>query len=280
MVIENLWNPIGRVEVEAVGENLFVFHFRCVEERPLVWARGPWYFNGSLIILEKPSGPGDLSRMEFRFVDFWVQIYNIPIMCMNKRFAKLLAERIGMIVEIPAKPKDCRGKFLKVRVGIDVMKPLKRGLKVKLEDLLVAAPIKYERLLEFCFACGLLGHALRDCDDETAMREALDGSSTKFGSWLRAAPPERVRPNFQRSGGQDKAKMENDGASSDNGRGMGLGHMVVLYGVSQGKACSKDQSLVTCVPLLEGIRGGIISLEVRQGCRSRRMLQGWGQGVC
>ncbi|KAL5752550.1 hypothetical protein ACOSQ2_023057 [Xanthoceras sorbifolium] len=174
MVIENLWNPIGRVEVEAVGENLFVFHFRRVEERALVWARGPW-------------------------------------------FAKLLAERIGTVVEIPAEPKDCRGKFLWVRVGIDVTKPLKRGLKVKLEDLLVAASIKYERLPEFYFACGLLGHELRDCDDETARREALEGSSTKFGSWLRTALLERLRPNFQRSGGQDRAKRENKGVSSDDG---------------------------------------------------------------
>ncbi|KAL5853163.1 hypothetical protein ACOSQ3_008281 [Xanthoceras sorbifolium] len=69
-VIEQLWSSIGRVEVEAAGENLFVFHFRRVEERSMVWVRGPWYFDGSLIVLEK-------------LTDFWVHIYNISIICMK-----------------------------------------------------------------------------------------------------------------------------------------------------------------------------------------------------
>ncbi|KAL5837368.1 hypothetical protein ACOSQ3_014537 [Xanthoceras sorbifolium] len=104
-------------------------------------------------------------------------------------------------INIDAEPKDCRGKFLRVRVGIDVTKLLKRGLKVKLKDLLVEAPIKYECLSKFYFARGLLGHALHDCDDDSARKEAFEGATTKFGSWLKAAPPERVRPKFQKSEG-------------------------------------------------------------------------------
>ncbi|KAL5753058.1 hypothetical protein ACOSP7_023234 [Xanthoceras sorbifolium] len=61
-VIEQLWSIIGKVDIEIVGANIFVFYFQNVEDRGTVWARGPWHFDGSLIVLEKPLGPGDLTQ--------------------------------------------------------------------------------------------------------------------------------------------------------------------------------------------------------------------------
>ncbi|KAL5781600.1 hypothetical protein ACOSP7_006629 [Xanthoceras sorbifolium] len=185
-VIEQLWSVIGSVEFESVGDNLFVFYFRRLEDRALVWLRGPWHFDHNLIVLEKPDGVGEISKLGFDRLEIWVQVYNIPLMCMNKGMTKFLAEPIGSIVEIPAESKECRGRFFCVKVHIDISKPLRRVVRLDVDGDLIVALLKYERLPEFYFACRKIGHGLRDCTDDEARSEALEGSVTKFGSWMRA----------------------------------------------------------------------------------------------
>ncbi|KAL5829026.1 hypothetical protein ACOSQ3_018494 [Xanthoceras sorbifolium] len=166
----------------------------------MVWNRGPWHFDQCLIVLEEPSGPGEISKMKFNKVDFWIQLHNIPLMCMNKRVAKLLAEMIGDVVEIPVDTKDCWGKFMRVKVGIDVTKPLRRGMKVWISefDVMITVLLRYERLPDFCYACGLVGHSFLECMNKMAKLEAMESSSPKFGGWLRATPAAKVTGRDQR----------------------------------------------------------------------------------
>ncbi|TXG52986.1 hypothetical protein EZV62_022155 [Acer yangbiense] len=95
-------------------------------------------------------------NVEIEMVEFWVQIHDIPIMCMNRRTAKWLAEQIGKVIEIPMESRECWGKFLRVKVLIDISKPLKRWLRLKLDrsENIVVVELRYERLPDFCYACG------------------------------------------------------------------------------------------------------------------------------
>ncbi|TXG70055.1 hypothetical protein EZV62_004990 [Acer yangbiense] len=148
-------------------------------ERNRFWQRSPWHFGKSLIVLEKPVGSRDVSKLGFNRAEFWVQIHDIPIMCMNRRMARWLAEQICVVVEIPSDSRECWGKFIRVKVQIDISKLLKRWLRLKLgkEDDIVVIRLKYERLSDFCFACGQIGHMVKECLDEEAKKGALDGSS-------------------------------------------------------------------------------------------------------
>ncbi|KAK3212593.1 hypothetical protein Dsin_017299 [Dipteronia sinensis] len=62
--------------------------------------------------------------------------------------------------------------------------------------------LKYEQLPEFCYACGRIGHGSKDSPDEEARIGALNGATTKFGAWMRASVPDRlkVRPHLQKEG--------------------------------------------------------------------------------
>ncbi|TXG63385.1 hypothetical protein EZV62_010379 [Acer yangbiense] len=212
-LIKQIWNPYGNVKVELVDDNIFTFHFANKEDRNRVWFRGPWHFGNSLIVLEKQMGLGNIAQLGFNKAEFWIQIHDIPISCMNRRTAKWLTEQIGEVVEIPTESRECRGKFMRVKVRIDISKALKRWLKLKLNrsEEITMMNLKYERLPDFCFACGKIGHCIRECQDEEARAAALKSSQNKYGSWLKASIPERPRSRYGTQG---------NGSSSDRSRSM------------------------------------------------------------
>ncbi|TXG68377.1 hypothetical protein EZV62_003312 [Acer yangbiense] len=184
-LIEQIWNPYGQVEVEMVRDNIFMFYFHNQEDRNRIWHRGPWHFGNSLIALEKPDGPGNIPMLGFNKADFWIQIHDIPILCMNKRTAKWMAKQICVVVEIPSESRECWGKYMRVKVCIDISKPLKRWLRLKLSrsDEITTVNLKYERLPEFCYACGRIGHGIINRSMEGSReREGVGSVSLRQGS--------------------------------------------------------------------------------------------------
>ncbi|TXG73753.1 hypothetical protein EZV62_002332 [Acer yangbiense] len=211
------------VEVETVGDNTFMFIFIKEENRNRVWQRGPWHFGKSLIALEKPLGVGSISKLRFNKADFWVQIHDIPILCMNRRTAKWMAEQLGEVVEIPLESKECWGKYMRVKVRLDILKPLKRWLRPKLgkSDEITMVGLRYERLPDFYYTCGRIGHVLQECQDEDARKLALESTQTRFGSWMKAQTGEKLksRNNSQMFGSSLKKSRSLDLFREDDREG-------------------------------------------------------------
>lgn len=56
------------------------------------------------------------------------------------------------------------GTFMRVRVSIDVSRPLCRGKKVSFDENKEGwVSFQYERIPNLCFWCGLLSHDDKDC---------------------------------------------------------------------------------------------------------------------
>ncbi|KAL5783407.1 hypothetical protein ACOSP7_008436 [Xanthoceras sorbifolium] len=88
------------------------------------------------------------------------------------------------------------GKFLRIRVNIDISQPLKRGIRVSLDDSeeTIMLLIRYERLPEYCFGCGMVGHHVRDCPSAPTDADFVQADNQPFGPWLRASSLGMSRP--------------------------------------------------------------------------------------
>ncbi|TXG72823.1 hypothetical protein EZV62_001402 [Acer yangbiense] len=123
-------------------------------------------------------------NMSFTRAEFWIQVHNAPLICMTKEMGEFLGRLIGDLVDIDVgSTGECFGKFMRMRVAIDISKPLKRFLRVDLADdgeesLLL---LRYKGLPEFCFNCGLVGHSFWECPTERGENSMKTDLEYEFG---------------------------------------------------------------------------------------------------
>ena len=72
-----------RKKIKSLGNNIFMFKFGLEAYKQKVMAGRPWHFDRTLIMLKEPSEIRNMRKKEFTHAAFWVQIHNIPIICME-----------------------------------------------------------------------------------------------------------------------------------------------------------------------------------------------------
>lgn len=83
--------------------------------------------------------------------------------------------------------KEVGRSFMIIRVEIDVEKLFVPGFWVSRRGSgKIWAEVKYEKLADFCYCCGMLGHVMKNCVKED-MEVKFDGNRRGFGLWMRAA---------------------------------------------------------------------------------------------
>ncbi|KAF4353365.1 hypothetical protein F8388_016548 [Cannabis sativa] len=99
------------------------------------------------------------------------------------------------------------GPFLRFRAILDISKPLLRGEMVKLKDSLDEfwLEFRYERLPEFCFECGTIGHPFESCHKfleqiYNGNDPSLEYGPAMIGSPLPDSGYDRYRTDFFKGG--------------------------------------------------------------------------------
>ncbi|KAL5748488.1 hypothetical protein ACOSP7_025530 [Xanthoceras sorbifolium] len=166
--IVKIWSTVKDFEVESVSINLFVFQFKCPWDRKRILEGGHWAFDRNLLALKEASGVGRISDVNFNLTPFWIQLHNLPLACMCREVGLMLGGLIGKMIEIDGGSSgSCLGKFIRVRVMLDVSKPLLRGLRVKVghPEEIYSVVLCYEKLPNFCYFCGKLWHHVQECSE-------------------------------------------------------------------------------------------------------------------
>src|SRR3954471_16744334 len=85
-------------------------------------------------------------------------------MLRSEAMARKLGGILGKFEEMDMREANRNGRFLRIKVTLDLKLPLKRGTVVKFKEKNLRIHFKYERLPTFCFVCGRLGHQMKDCE--------------------------------------------------------------------------------------------------------------------
>ncbi|TXG66747.1 hypothetical protein EZV62_008022 [Acer yangbiense] len=205
-VMTSIWKVSEGVEIEALEGNVFAFHFKNSEDRKYIQSGGPWTFDRAITAFEEPSGIGDIVHMKFNSVEFWVQIHNIPLLCMTEDT---------------------------VRVVISAEEPLMRSLRVDVLGTreITTMLLRYERLQDYCFKCSRLGHQFKECSEPGDGKEATTEAMARLNVWLRTeSPPKRFN---QRNGPFNRRSWVPQGSNSSSRSDQGNWRQGARSGLAQ-----------------------------------------------
>ncbi|XP_058752497.1 uncharacterized protein LOC131625674 [Vicia villosa] len=198
----NAWKLKHAVEVQDLSKNLFLFKFGSKRGMEYVLKTGPWSFDRALLVLKRISGEEQPSELNMHFSSFWVRVYDLPLILRSETMAKKLGNIMGSFEEMDSKEAHRTGRFLRIKVLINLKEPLKRGTVVTFKDKKIRVQFKYERLPLFCFVCGRMGHQMKDCEVVEDLNEEgfeeLEEQDLAFGQWLHASPLPKITDEGRR----------------------------------------------------------------------------------
>ena len=209
-----MWKSHGMISVTAIDDNLFMATFPSDAAVRHVFSSSPWTFDKKLILMARFIGDLQPSAVKFTHAAFWIRLVNLPIKSMTREMGEDIGQRVGRLITIDAPEDDgvAWGRYLRIRVEVEITKPLMRGCIIHVEE---TAPVwidfRYEHLPIFCYKCGILGHSGSECF--TGARTSVFDRD-QYGAWLRAVP-ERNNQSGRRhkEGGRDL----NSGSSHGDG---------------------------------------------------------------
>lgn len=90
--------------------------------------------------------------------------------------------------------RECLGRFLRVGIEVDVIKLLERCFIVNLEcEDSFTIFLKYEKLPDYYFDCGMLGHTNKECPSETPNQPYDPKVKAKYVDWLKVLLPSKSK---------------------------------------------------------------------------------------
>ena len=203
MDFQNALETYGEMKIRDIGGNILLFEFDDALDLERVLELEPWTYDKILVVFWHAVDVESAPLLSFNSITFWVQLHNITNQCLTQATGEAMGNTIGSIVQVANLEDDGEGgKFLQIRLLIDITKPLPRCCKLWSEGEHVGwALLKFERFPNFCYWCGRVTHNERDCEVWLRGKGNLKKEEQQYGDWLRAKPVQNTKKKKKNSGG-------------------------------------------------------------------------------
>ncbi|BFG20581.1 hypothetical protein CerSpe_068550 [Prunus speciosa] len=164
-VFSRLWRGEDGVSIKEIGPRTFLIRFMNLRDKLRVLDMEPWTYRDNLVLMAETLPGIDAREVDLTTAVFWVQIHGVPLLNMTTAVARKIGSLIGHVLELDqVDGVECIGRFLRVRLRMEVEQPLMRGSFIDFPDEGSQwVTFKYEFLPEYCFICGCMGHPSRSC---------------------------------------------------------------------------------------------------------------------
>lgn len=140
----------------------------------------PWVFRNSWLVVQPWQRDLDPKDVTFSHVPVWVHILDLPPHCRTSNMARKIGSCLGEVLDSGVFELPDKSIILKVKVHIDISKPIKKGANIgSRTDGVIWVNFRYEKLPQFCFYCGKVGHGEQGCSLSSSDEEGC--RSKKLG---------------------------------------------------------------------------------------------------
>ncbi|MBA0584191.1 hypothetical protein Gorai_015016 [Gossypium raimondii] len=101
--MENVWHPIRGVQISDLRDKRFLFKFFYRMDLERVINGAHWTFNNHLMVFHRLEKGEDPVNVPLLFVNFWVQVHDLPKGLFSKTIARQLREFLGKFLEYDSK---------------------------------------------------------------------------------------------------------------------------------------------------------------------------------
>ncbi|KAJ1393350.1 Zinc finger, CCHC-type [Sesbania bispinosa] len=205
------------MRVTKIGSNVYMFNFQSKKKARGVFEKGPWNVMGHLLSMQYWIHEASVYEINFDVVAFWVQLHGMPLECMTIKNSAKIASLMGEVLEVENLRVEgtLMRTLMRVKVGINVKKPLPTGFWVPRANLPKAwVLVKYEKLQDFCYSCGVIGHDQKSCKEERAMA-SYNSQRPRYGPQLGVPPAKSLASIILSASVQnsEKTQQTNPGGS-------------------------------------------------------------------
>jgi hypothetical protein len=185
-VFSRIWRLIGTVVFKELQDHLWLFEFSDAGDKRRVLAGRPWAFDRQILVINEFDGKTPPSMMDFTSTPIWVQVHEMPLLCMSRAVGTKIGESLGKLEDVDLAGDGAGwGRCLRLRVHIDLTKPLERGRALHLDGQSYWVMFKYEKLPRFCFFCGRVVHGRLGCPVRRDSTSHVAEEKKEWGTWLR-----------------------------------------------------------------------------------------------
>ncbi|VFQ75806.1 unnamed protein product [Cuscuta campestris] len=184
-VMAAAWKSAMGVRIVQEGE-VFLFHFYHVKDATRIIEEGPWSFDNATLVCKLLDEGEKVLATDLNCAEMWVQVHNLPFGYSSPAILEAIGNFVGGFVKIDVSPiPQTQRPYFRVRVAVDVRRPLRRKMKLtKRDGSVVWVQFQFERLNNFCFFCGVMGHLAKHC--RGAVLSSLEPEDYPFDASLRA----------------------------------------------------------------------------------------------
>ncbi|KAL3648649.1 hypothetical protein CASFOL_005052 [Castilleja foliolosa] len=190
------WNPPGKVLTNNLQNNTMAFIFNK-EEDIIKILNATWTFRDQQIVVARWPPDKSLPEIDLNKILFWVHVFGIPVCYANLNTAQAIGGMIGKFVKSDINLATQKWKkSIRIQVELDINQPLISSMVLYCNSKSrFQTEIRYERLTDFCYRCGLLGHKIISCSNPmTDIPKRV--ADNVFGPWMKIENTHIMNPKF------------------------------------------------------------------------------------